>query len=407
LEELPVKKIFSRSLAAALCAGMALSLAACSSTAASSQSAASSEAAGSEASSAASAPVDSDPLAQKAADFTYSAALDENGYFTGVRALDYVTLPADYKALSVSAADVQVTDDELQTNLDYILSQFAETEQDTESTIQNGDSVNIDYVGSVDGIEFTGGNTNGQGATVTAGSTQYVDDFLTQIIGHKPGETFDVVVTFPDGYNDSTDANGDPIKLAGKEAVFSVTINYIAKSVTPELTDEFISKNIDPKYGSTVEEFKDTVRKDVADANLEKYVTNYLTQNTVYADELPEAVTEYSSMMVLNYYCGYASAKNQTLTQFIQENLDADSIQALLDSNKEAIDNQAKRFLLYQALAEDQGLDCTDDDVKAYFEDLGTTDYSDYQNFYGTNYLRMNAVGDKAFNNILANVTVG
>lgn len=402
-----MKKIFSRSLAAALCAGMALSLAACSSTAASSQPAASSEAAGSEASSAASAPVDSDPLAQKAADFTYSAALDENGYFTGVRALDYVTLPADYKALSVSAADVQVTDDELQTNLDYILSQFAETEQDTESTIQNGDSVNIDYVGSVDGIEFTGGNTNGQGTTVTAGSTQYVDDFLTQIIGHKPGETFDVVVTFPDGYNDSTDANGDPIKLAGQEAVFSVTINYIAKSVTPELTDEFISKNIDPKYGSTVEEFKDTVRKDVADANLEKYVTNYLTQNTVYADELPEAVTEYSSMMVLNYYCGYASAKNQTLTQFIQENLDADSIQALLDSNKEAIDNQAKRFLLYQALAEDQGLDCTDDDVKAYFEDLGTTDYSDYQNFYGTNYLRMNAVGDKAFNNILANVTVG
>lgn len=402
-----MKKIFSRSLAAALCAGMALSLAACSSTAASSQSAASSEAAGSEASSAASAPVDSDPLAQKAADFNYSAALDENGYFTGVRALDYVTLPADYKALSVSAADVQVTDDELQTNLDYILSQFAETEQDTESTIQNGDSVNIDYVGSVDGIEFTGGNTNGQGATVTAGSTQYVDDFLTQIIGHKPGETFDVVVTFPDGYNDSTDANGDPIKLAGQEAVFSVTINYIAKSVTPELTDEFISKNIDPKYGSTVEEFKDTVRKDVADANLEKYVTNYLTQNAVYADELPEAVTEYSSMMVLNYYCGYASAKNQTLTQFIQENLDADSIQALLDSNKEAIDNQAKRFLLYQALAEDQGLDCTDDDVKAYFEDLGTTDYSDYQNFYGTNYLRMNAVGDKAFNNILANVTVG
>lgn len=402
-----MKKIFSRSLAAALCAGMAFSLAACSSTAASSQSAASSEAAGSEASSAASAPVDPDPLAQKAADFNYSAALDENGYFTGVRALDYVTLPADYKALSVSAADVQVTDDELQTNLDYILSQFAETEQDTESTIQNGDSVNIDYVGSVDGIEFTGGNTNGQGTTVTAGSTQYVDDFLTQIIGHKPGETFDVVVTFPDGYNDSTDANGDPIKLAGQEAVFSVTINYIAKSVTPELTDEFISKNIDPKYGSTVEEFKDTVRKDVADANLEKYVTNYLTQNAVYADELPEAVTEYSSMMVLNYYCGYASAKNQTLTQFIQENLDADSIQALLDSNKEAIDNQAKRFLLYQALAEDQGLDCTDDDVKAYFEDLGNTDYSDYQNFYGTNYLRMNAVGDKAFNNILANVTVG
>lgn len=401
-----MKKMFARTAAAAVCVGLALSLVGCSnsaSSAASSSEAVSSEAASSEASSA---PVDSDPLAQKAADFTYSGALDENGFFTGVHALDYVTLPEDYKALKISTSDVEVTDDELQTNMDYILSQFATTEQDKDSEIQDGDQVNIDYVGTVDGIEFTGGNTNGQGTTVTAGSNNYIDDFLTQIIGHKPGETFDVVVTFPEGYNDSTDADGNTLKLAGQEAVFSVTVNYIEKSISPELTDDFVAENIDPQYGSTVEEFKDTVRKDIYDANVEKYVTSYLTENAVYADELPEAVTEYSSMIVLNYYYNYAVAQKVTLTQFIQDNMDADSIQDLLDQNEDAINSQAKRFLLYQALAEDQGLTCTDEDVTNYFNDLGTTDYSDYESYYGSNYLHMNAIGDKAVNNILANVTV-
>lgn len=401
-----MKKLMTRSLAAAACVSLALSLSACSNSAASSAASSEAASADSSASSAASAPVDSDPLAQKAADFTYSAALDENGFFTGVHALDYVTLPADYNKLNIPASEVEVTDDELQTNLDYVLSQFATTEQDKESEIQNGDSVNIDYVGTVDGIEFTGGNTNGQGATVTAGSSDYVDDFLTQIIGHKPGETFDVVVTFPEGYPDSTDADGNTVKLANQEAVFSVTVNYIAKSITPELTDDFVAENIDPAYGSTVDEFKATVRQDIYDANVEKYVTTYLTDNATYADELPEAVTEYSSMMVLNYYYSYATAKNQTLTQFIQENMDADSIQDLLDQNAEAITSQAQRFLLYQAIAEDQGLTCTDQDVTDYFNDLGTTDYSDYESYYGTNYLHMNAIGSKAVDNAVANATI-
>lgn len=405
-----MKKMLIRSVAAASCACLALSLAGCSNTAASSKasgetasSAAVSEAASSEASSA---PVDPDPLAQKAADFTYSAALDENGFFTGVRALDYVTLPEDYKSLHIPAGEVETTDEELQTNLDYILSQYAETEQDKQSTIEDGDKVNIDYVGSVDGIEFTGGNTNGQGTTVTAGSTEYVDDFLTQIIGHKPGDTFDVVVTFPEGYNDSTDADGNTLKLAGQEAVFAVTVNYIERSTNPELTDDFVSENIDPQYGSTAEEFKATVRKDIYDANVEKYVTNYVSENSQYADTLPEAVTEYSAMIVLNYYYAYAQAQNVTLTQFIQDNMDAESIQDLLDQNESAINDQAKRFLLYQAMAEDQDLTCTDEDVTNYFTDLGTTDYSSYENYYGSNYLHMNALGDKAVNNVIANVTV-
>lgn len=403
-----MKKMITRSAAATVCAGLVLSLSACGSSTASSEvssEAASSEAASSEASSI---PEDSDPLAQKAADFSYSGALDENGFFTNVRALDYVTLPDGYNALQIPVGEVEATDDELQTNLDYVLSQFATTEQDTESTIEDGDTVNIDYVGSVDGVEFTGGNTNGAGTDVTAGSDAYVDDFLTQIIGHKAGDTFDVTVTFPDGYSDGTDADGNTVVLANQEAVFKVTINYISRSVLPEMTDEFVQENIDSQYGTTVEEFKETLRQDIYDANVESYVTSYLTDNAVYAEELPESVTEYCGLMVLNYYYNIAANYyGMNLTQFVQDYMEVDSIQELLDQNEEAIAEQAQSLLLYQAVAEDQGLTtCSDDDVQTYFEELQTSDYSDYEDYYGSNYLRMNVIGSKAVDLAVSNSTV-
>ena len=384
-----MKKIFSRSLAAALCAGMALSLAACISTAASSQSAASSEAAGSEASSAASAPVDPDPLAQKAADFNYSAALDENGYFTGVRALDYVTLPADYKALSVSAADVQVTDDELQTNLDYILSQFAETEQDTESTIQNGDSVNIDYVGSVDGIEFTGGNTNGQGTTVTAGSTQYVDDFLTQIIGHTPGETFDVNVTFPDPYENNPD-------LAGKAAVFHTTINYIqGDKHVPELTDEFVSQTSALADYGTAQGMKDTIRTSMEDNKADNYVLQKVLDECQFSEfpaDLVDQLVNVSMAQFESQASAYGLDMETARSMMGYESEDAQR-EAMTASDQE----QLKTVVMLEAIAKAEGLTVDEDALTNYFStNVGTSDYSAYQTYYGRGYLCQAVLLDSA-----------
>ena len=91
---------------------------------------------------------------------------------------------------------------------------------DISLTIEDGDTVNIDYVGSVDGVEFEGGNTQGQGTPLTIGSGEYIDDFEEQLIGAHPGDTVDVYVTFPDPYSNNPD-------LSGKEALFEVTINGI------------------------------------------------------------------------------------------------------------------------------------------------------------------------------------
>lgn len=93
---------------------------------------------------------------------------------------------------------------------------------DSSLTVEDGDTVNIDYVGSVDGVEFDGGSTQGNGADLTIGSGRYIDDFEEQLIGAHPGDEVEVYVTFPDPYQNNTD-------LSGKEALFEVTINGIYK----------------------------------------------------------------------------------------------------------------------------------------------------------------------------------
>lgn len=91
---------------------------------------------------------------------------------------------------------------------------------DTSLTVKDGDTVNIDYVGKIDGTAFDGGSTNGKGTDLEIGSGSYIDDFEDQLVGAHPGDKVEVTVTFPDEYPASPD-------LAGKEAVFDVTVNGI------------------------------------------------------------------------------------------------------------------------------------------------------------------------------------
>lgn len=99
---------------------------------------------------------------------------------------------------------------------------FAEKKEllkDTSLTVEDGDKVNIDYVGTVDGVAFEGGSTNGAGADLTIGSGSYIDDFEDQLLGSHPGDTVEVNVTFPENYGKED--------LNGKDAVFTVTVNGI------------------------------------------------------------------------------------------------------------------------------------------------------------------------------------
>ena len=122
----------------------------------------------------------------------------------------------DSKRLSVKSAS-----EDTAASSSASTSASASLQTDTSLTIEDGDTVNIDYVGSIDGVEFQGGNTKGNGADLVIGSHTYIDDFEEQLIGHHPGDSIDVTVTFPEDYGKD--------ELNGKEALFKVTINGIYK----------------------------------------------------------------------------------------------------------------------------------------------------------------------------------
>ena len=215
--------------------------------------------------------------------FSYSSGLDENGYWEGVKALDYVTLPENFASLTFKRSEIEPTEEEIQSEIDSLLSDHATEKQVTDRAAADGDTVNIDYAGSVDGVAFSGGTYSGY--SLTLGSGTFIDGFEEQIVGHTPGETFDVTVTFPEGYRyrDSPDSEGNTVVLSGKKAVFSVTLNYISEKVLPELTDAWVAEN----YGEsddvhTVEELKALYQKMLYNTNLQNAIMDDLLANSTF-----------------------------------------------------------------------------------------------------------------------------
>ncbi len=334
------------------------------------------------------------------ANFSYSDGLTDEGLWDGVDVSDYVTL-ADYKGIAVPASAVEPTDDAVDAQVNAILSTYATTAQVTDRAVADGDTVNIDYVGTINGVEFDGGNTQGKGTTVTIGKTQYIDDFLDQLVGHTPGETFDVHVTFPDDYGVQS--------LDGQDATFSVTINYISEQQNPELTDDWVAQNLGPTYGwQTADEMRDALRDSLRREALGTYVENYLVENSTFAQSLPQSMLEYQNGSLVSYYQGYASAYGVDLSAALPSLAGVSSIDDLIASNRENIDVAVKRCLVLQAVAEAEGLTVSDNEVTAYIGNVmgasAASNMSAYQDAYGLPYLRFCALQDKALQLIEDNV---
>ncbi len=358
----------------------------------------STESAASDASSTDSASSDSD-TEEETIEFNYSDGIDEDGRWSGVTALDYVTLPADYASIQAPASTVVPTDEEVQTQIDSILSDNSTTEQVTDQEVADGDTINIDYVGKIDGVEFDGGSTSGNGTTVTIGTTQYIDDFLEQLIGHKPGETFDIEVTFPDDYGVDD--------LNGKDATFTVTINYIQKTTTPELTDDWVAQTLKDTYGwSTVEEMRAGVKENLQYSNLATYVQDYVLNNST-VTEVPQAIVDYQGQQYLFQYQTYAQMYGTTLSALLQMYTGASTSEEFLTNNAEALENAARSYLVFQAIIEDAGLTETDEELEAYIASVSsTTDLATAEATYGKGYLVMRALLQKAGDYLIDHTTI-
>jgi len=315
--------------------------------------------------------------------FDYSAGLDENGYWSGVKALDHVKLPEDAAAIPVPKAEVQPTSEEIQAEIDNLLRMNAATTQVTNRAAANGDTVNIDYTGTVDGVAFNGGTAAGYDLTLGSGS--FIDGFEDQVVGHTPGETFDVKVTFPDGYGDTTDAEGNTMTLSNQKAVFSVTLNYISETVLPTLNDEWV----DASFGATddihtVADLEALCSELLTDANIKDYVMDYLMKNSEFK-ALPEVITDYQVNQCLNYYNTMAKYYGYGLEDFVKETAGYENADALLASMDANLERYSQEALLYQAVAESLSIAPTQEQLDRY---------SSYNEVYGENYCRMVALMD-------------
>ncbi len=329
----------------------------------------------------------------------YSTYLTDDGLIKDVTANELVDL-TDYKNITAPLSEIEYTDESVEKDIKSLLEEHKELSKETDAAIKDGDKVNIDYVGTVDGVEFSGGNTNGKGADLEIGSNSYVDDFETQLIGHKIGDKVTVNVTFPADYSSAD--------LAGKDAVFEVVINGIY--VTPEFTDEFVKENLS-ENASTAAEYKEYLKKTNYDKNLDTWLEKYLLENTTvksypakYFKHL-KSIKKYEDQMSVEYMNNLYSSMGYNQTTTFEEYVGMS--EAKYDANLEdAIKDRAKKTLLYQAIYEKEGLSASKDDYAAYFDEDSTGGYDAQVEQQGVGYVMQQIIDKKVLEYVKDLVTV-
>lgn len=258
----------------------------------------------------------------------YSAGLTDDGKIENADMSAAVTL-ADYKNISVPEDEVAATTEEVDGQINSTLESYKELNTDPNLVIADGDEVNIDYVGTVDGVEFEGGNSGGAGYDLVIGSGSFVDDFEQQLIGHKPGDEVTVDVTFPEDYNE---------EMAGKDASFAVTIHGI--QTVPELTDEFVAENLsETEEVSTAAEYRAKVEQDFREEHLSEYLKNYVVENST----------------INSYPKRYVKAVKSLLKNGDQGTEIDNEIEYEKELTQRA-EETVKETMVYQAIFEDAGL---------------------------------------------------
>ncbi len=304
-----------------------------------------------------------------------------------------------YTNLDYTKVETEITDEVMDAEINYLLSNFATVETVTTGTTKNGDTVNIDFTGTVDGVAFDGGSTDGQGYDLTLGSGYMIPGFEEQIVGHDVGETFDIEVTFPEDYGNT--------ELAGVDAVFEITINNIQVTVLPAYDDAFVAANTD--Y-ATVAELEEAIVQSIKDSddstNKTAIIETILNSNTyVVINEYPEkelqelidksveSVTAEAATYGMDF-ATYVSARYGTS----EENFKAYISQVAEDFIREKI--------VICAIAKAENITVTEDEIKDYkkimMEQLGYTE-DQLEEEYSEEDIIFYTISDKVYEFLLEN----
>ena len=272
-----------------------------------------------------------------------------------------VTLGA-YKDLEVSVeASKEVTDEEVDAKLENERKNLAELVV-KEGAAENGDTVVIDFVGSVDGVEFDGGK--GENHSLELGSGQFIPGFEDQLVGAKAGDEVEVKVTFPEDYQASD--------LAGKAAVFVTKVNEVKAKEVPALDDE-LAKDLDDEV-ETLDELKAKYRKELEAAKeiayddaVEGAALDLAVENAEIV-ELPAEMVEDEVHRAMNEFMGNMQRQGISPEMYFQI---TGTTQEDLHKQYEAdADKRVKTNLVIEAVAAAEGFDATEEEIQKEINDL-------------------------------------
>lgn len=270
-----------------------------------------------------------------------------------------VTL-GEYKGITVKKTIEPVTDEDVEKEIQTALEDYP-VEVNNRS-VQEGDTVDIDYVGRIDGEEFEGGSD--QGAFLKIGSGQFIDGFEDGLIGASKGETRVLELTFPDNYTED---------LAGKAVEFTVTVNAI-KEPLEEPNDEWVAANIEGYY--TVDEYKAGIRSEQEENNKQtaEEQMRYTAWTTVVdgctINEYPDSLVEMGKKLYTQQAETYAKYAGMELKQFIES---SGITQEEFDANAEEYGKDvAAQALVNQAICNAEGYSIGDDAYKEALNNMLT-----------------------------------
>lgn len=241
-----------------------------------------------------------------------------------------------YKGIKIQEYAYTVKDEEVDAEVERVLDRNAKKVAVTDRAAANGDIVNIDFVGTVDGVKFDGGEA--EGFDLTLGSGQFIPGFEDQVVGMNIGESKDVNVTFPENYQAEA--------LKGKPAVFAVKLNGIQAKELPELTDEFIK---DATGSATVEEYKAKAKERLQ--NQADRRANDATENSILEAIAANAEVEIPQAMIEREIDGLVQKfEYQLMYQGMKLQDYLDFLKVTVADFRKNYEEQAKKNVLHQLI---------------------------------------------------------
>ncbi|BBF44342.1 cell division trigger factor [Lachnospiraceae bacterium KM106-2] len=280
--------------------------------------------------------------------------------FTATVAVKPEVTLGDYKGIEVEKQEIEVTEDEINAEIDKAREQNARTITVDDRAAQDGDMTVIDFEGFVDGVAFEGGK--GTDYPLTLGSHSFIDTFEEQLVGKKIGEEVEVNVTFPEEYQAK--------ELAGKAAMFKVTIKEIKVKELPELNDDFAQ---DVSEFDTLAEYKEDVKKTITERKekaaktaKEDQVVEKIIENATM--EIPDAMLQTQVNQMANEFAQRIQAQGLSVEQYFQfTGMNRDSF---LENIKPQALKRIQSRLVLEAIVKAENIEASEEEVKKEIEDM-------------------------------------